>query len=148
MRKTIKCIYYEVRYRHEFKKIRDTVEWFNKHKKDDLESCGGIPRYEKYNVQRRVACAAEKFGDYIVTGVRHFCPMMRLQINAIGWHALVAYSYCYRNGEKTAPYVDGFVDQYNNFLTREEAYVIAMAAGQIIRNHDISDHELFSEMIV
>lgn len=43
--------------------------------------------------------------------------------------------------------IQGFTDQYGNFLTREEAYPIAKAAGQIIRE-DHCPGTLYSECYI
>ena len=33
---------------------------------------------------RQVVCAANNFGDFIVLGVRHFCPLMRETLDRLG----------------------------------------------------------------
>jgi len=71
--------------------------------------------------QQVVVCAACRKGSIIVAGARHFDKVMRSQLRAleikhgptasIGWE-------------------DGFIDQFGDFLTRQEAMKIALAAGQ------------------
>jgi hypothetical protein len=39
----------------------------------------------------------------------------------------------------------GFIDQFGNFLTRKEAYIIARNNGQIYRELDNDTNELYSE---
>lgn len=34
-------------------------------------------------VKRKVVCAANKYGEHIVMGIRHHCPMMNKNIQAI-----------------------------------------------------------------
>jgi hypothetical protein len=70
-----------------------------------------------------VVCAAMKMKDgLIVTGIRHYSPEMRLVLERL-------------YGERYDLEVEetGFVDQFGNFLTRKEAWVIADAQGQIRR---------------
>ncbi len=66
-----------------------------------------------------VVCAAMKKGEIIVAGARHYDMVMRSQIEAmnVGSHG----------------WEQGFIDQKGKFLTREEAWKIADAAGQIRR---------------
>lgn len=99
-----------------------------------------VMRWEYYNVQRKIAAAACAYGDYIVTGVRHYCPIMTLQIDAIGSKDLI--EYC--GGRDNI--VQGFVCQYGFFLTREEAWVIAKAANQIINVYE--EGTLYSECYI
>lgn len=72
---------------------------------------------------RRVVCAAIRTWDgSVLVGLRHYSPDMHAQIDAR------------RDGEKFRHRLDenqGFVDQYGVFMTREEAYRVAEAAGQI-----------------
>lgn len=69
-------------------------------------------------------------------GVRHFCPLMRQQLDEMDWAKLKSYT-------KT----QGFVDQYGVFMDRKEALAVATAAGQINtrRSKTFPDTELFSE---
>lgn len=66
--------------------------------------------------QQVVVCAACRNGDIIIAGARHFDKVMRSQIVAMG----VSWAGC----------EEGFIDQFGDFLTREEAMIIAIAAGQ------------------
>ncbi len=100
----------------------------------------GRSRAEYYGVQLRIAQAAFNYNGYIVTGTRHGCPIMRLQIHAIGIDTLN--KWC-----EFGDMIQGFTDQYGNFLNRQEAYVIAKAAGQIIRE-DVTPGTLYSECYV
>jgi len=83
----------------------------------------------------RVVCAANRRKDgLIICGARHWDSVMRGQKNAIGgapedWYDIE----------------DGFIDQFNNFLTREEAWVIALKQRQIIRDEDKTPGTLYSE---
>ena len=99
----------------------------------------GRTRWETYGVQLRVAQAACNYNGLIVTGTRHFCPIMCLQIDAMGGDEVLS--------QWSKSHIQGFTDQYGNFLTRKEAYVIAKAAGQIIRE-DITPGTLYSECYI
>jgi len=86
-------------------------------------------------MEQRVVCAANKFvgigKTYIVLGARHYDTLMRdaVQLLPKGMY------------EKE----QGFIDQYGTFLTREEAFVVATNANQIIRRVGGDDNKLFSE---
>lgn len=70
---------------------------------------------------RLVVCAAMMMKDgLVVTGCRHFSPEMRLVLHRI-----------YGDGYHLKVEEQGFVDQYGNFLSREEAWVIAERMKQI-----------------
>ena len=84
--------------------------------------------------EQRVVCAAlRKHNNLMIVGPRHFDSFMHKQI------AMMA---CPSNSWKTAE--QGFIDQYGNFLTREEAWIIAEKAGQIIKQVS-SPGTLYSE---
>jgi hypothetical protein len=70
----------------------------------------------------------------LILGVRHFDSIMRDTIE----------SYPEKNF-RTIGHVQGFVDNKGVFHTREEAWVIADAAGQIIRRCGGDEGKLFSE---
>lgn len=77
-------------------------------------------------IVRRVVCAALKDSNgTVICGPRHWDKLCRGTGHA-GWE-------------------QGFVDQQGEFLTREEAWVIATAAGQIIRRVGNDNGRLFSE---
>ena len=84
---------------------------------------------------RRVVCAAQRHREsgLIICGARHFDPVMRKLIDAFddwdGWN----------NSE------GGFIDQYCEFLTREEALEIAERNGQILHDIECCKGYLFSE---
>ena len=97
-------------------------------------------------INQRIVCAANKFvikyseneqEILIIAGVRHWDAIMRGV-----WDTLDDYiiSCIDRNKEE-----QGFLDQFNNFLTRKEAYIIAKEKGQIIRDLGYETNELFSE---
>lgn len=79
-------------------------------------------------VMRRVVCAAMKDGNgTIICGPRHWDKIM------------------HQNASGKSGWEQGFVDQHGEFLTREDAWKIAEAAGQIIRRVGGDGGRLFSE---
>jgi hypothetical protein len=74
---------------------------------------------------RRVVCAAIRAADGdVLLGIRHYSRDMHRQIEAR------------HDGEKFAHRHDpdqGFVDQFGVYMTREEAYPVAKASGQLWR---------------
>lgn len=81
--------------------------------------------------KRQVVCAANKYDETIVLGVRHFCPLMRQSITALGLSPSQAHE-------------QGFVDQWGNFMSREEALVVLQKNGRFIRD-DKYDRRIYSE---
>lgn len=107
-------------------------------KEDEVD---GQPRWKHYGVTRKVAQAACNYGGYIVTGTRHYCPIMNLQIDAIGHPVLINFA------GGLANVVQGFTDQYGVFMTRQEAYIVAKEAGQLLPRHEFGN-TLFSESYI
>lgn len=71
---------------------------------------------------RRVVCAALRHRDgRVLAGVRHFCPVMQPWFMLDPW-------------QDWADAEQGFIDNQYQFVTREEAWKIAEAAGQILPN--------------
>lgn len=120
-------------------KIKQAIEVYKKMTAGNIME-DGRHRAEYYGVQLRIAQAAYDFNGYIVTGTRHSCPIMQLQMIAIGVDVLD--EWCDRNDM-----VDGFTDQYGTFHNRKDAYVIAKAAGQLNDRHEWGD-TLYSESYI
>lgn len=95
-------------------------------------------RWEKYNVQLRIVAAANRYGNFVVQGARHFCVSMNAMIDLIGIDALHAYAGGPENEEQ------GFIDQFGTFHNRKEAAIIAVEAGQV-KAEDLRGGNLFSE---
>jgi len=92
---------------------------------------GGVPIWERVGKQRVVSMAACIVDGHLIVGNRHFCPIMRNTINSLG------IKYSPREGDQ------GFVDQWGVYMSREEAWVVAKAAGQI--KEVFQEGVLFSE---
>lgn len=119
-------------------RIKAVVEQYQERLRGNIMEDGRM-RWEYYGVQRRIAQAAYNYNGYIVTGTRHSCPIMEMQIMMM---EEVLEEWCH--GDRM---IQGFTDQYGNFLTRKEAYPIAKAAGQIIRE-DVCPGTLYSECYI
>jgi hypothetical protein len=82
---------------------------------------------------RFVVCAANLCADgTILCGPRHWDSVMRRQADAIGW-----------DDRRTAE--QGFIDQWGNFMTREEARFVAVKNGQVSEDDLLDENELYSE---
>jgi len=83
--------------------------------------------------EKRVVCAACRWPDgHIILGIRHFSPDMRLSAALQGY-------------EHVAGIDQGFVDQYGQFLTRQEAFKIALENGQYRPYEPYTIGTLYSE---
>lgn len=81
-------------------------------------------------IERQVVCAANRYGDLIVLGVRHHCPIMNRTLDLLGIGGFTK--------------EQGFVDQWGNYMDRKEALEVLKANGRFIRDDDFSN-ELYSE---
>lgn len=101
-----------------------------------IESLKPEPQTE-YVFRRVIVAAACKYGDVIITGARHYDKVMHGQLLAFSEdHELRLM--------KRGDVVQGFIDNQGTFLNREEALLVAQAAGQVRYKHG-PDYELFSE---
>ena len=74
--------------------------------------------------ERRIVCAAIRAADgRVLLGIRHYSVDMHAQLARRDDHN----RFHHLMGEN-----QGFVDQHGVYMTREEAYQVALAAGQII----------------
>ena len=102
-------------------------------------------RWDKYKVPLIIVSAANRYRDIIVTGPRHYSNLMHSAIEALGGvNLLMEYANAHL---EESEYEQGFVDQYSTFHTREEAYVIAEARGQIRYPENCHNGRLYSEGI-
>lgn len=98
-----------------------------------------LPHLRPGAKQRRVVCAANRhpFNRTIAIGARHYDPLMHSQIRA------------FAGGNKDEQQAwrmadQGFVDQRGVFMNRREAFLVAVAAGQILYGPHLSGGELDS----
>ena len=93
------------------------------------------------SVKRHIVCAANKFemvemqDDIIVCGARHHDPIMRIVLDKL---KELHPTGCV-HGEQ------GFIDQYQQFVTRKDARDIVIANKQQLRDGERLYDELFSE---
>jgi len=88
----------------------------------------------------RIVCAACACGDVVVIGPRHYDSTMREQIALLGDR--------WKEEKERQRVIQGFIDQFGDFHTREEAWVIAEKNGQIFRRcggDTLNGGNLFSE---
>ena len=93
---------------------------------------------------QRIVCAAYVMEDgRIISGARHLSPDMRATMRAI-----------YREDSKyhlkisKEHHSGGFIDQFGNYLNREEAWLVAKRQNQITRDiHHLKDGPLYSELL-
>lgn len=90
---------------------------------------------------RRIVCAAIRAADgEVILGIRHYSADMHRQLE----QRADGMKFYRRHGDD-----QGFVDQHGKYLTREQAYLVAQAAGQIVRPEHCRDSnrgpQLYSE---
>lgn len=95
---------------------------------------------ETTSVKRHIVCAANKFeipgaDDIIVCGARHHDPIMRKVLNGLK----VAYPHGCAHGDQ------GFIDQYQQWVSRKDARHIVIANKQPLRDGECLYDKLFSE---
>jgi len=78
------------------------------------------------SVPRIIVTAANKVGNLIIPGVRHHDSVMRKLYDALGLDDIKTYKI-----EE-----QGFIDQYGQFVTREDARIIFDANKQISKRND------------
>lgn len=88
-------------------------------------------------MDRRIVCAANRNAatGMIILGARHFDSIMQQQMAARPTEEQDDW----RKSEH------GFIDQNGKFLTRDEAWLVASHAEQILRRVGGDDHTLYSE---
>lgn len=105
----------------------------------------------------RVVTAANRHKEsgLIVVGARHFDKLMRAQIFALqGFDKKTAAEGHWGGMSSSVDWKDmdqGFIDNFGDYLTRKQAYVLAKYNGQLLKNNDGRCHDsknfLYSENI-
>lgn len=95
--------------------------------------------------QRKVVTAANQVilkdgTTLVIAGARHFSHCMHRVLDVMEGSGLID-----RKGRLGLPDRQGFVDQYDDYHSRRDAYIIANAYGRIDDAQNGSDDELFSE---
>lgn len=116
--------------------IRDTAKMVDSEEITALREL--VKNQQEYgsNREQRVVCAACRWPDgHIILGIRHFSPDMRLSAALQG----------YETSPKEGRVEQGFVDQYGVFLTRQEAFKIALSQRQYAPYEPYNIGTLYSE---
>ena len=106
-------------------------EYYKSDRMKELEA--HARKLERFHEIRRVSMAANIVDGHLIIGNRHFCPLMQMQIGLLGLD--------YR--KHNINYDQGFVDQWGIYMSREEAWNVAKARGQI--KEVVIEGVLFSE---
>lgn len=85
--------------------------------------------------RQRIVSAACRKGNIIICSPRHMDPICRRLIDQVDAN----------NPEWWYDAEQGFVDNFGNFLTRKEAWIVAEKAGQIIHRCGGDGVKLYSE---
>lgn len=117
-----------------------TRDYDNSYDKAEISALTAvISRFEQtVEPGRRIVCAAIQLPDLVtpIIGPRHYDDTMHDTIMLEPPELIEAWRH---EAEQ------GFIDQHGVFLTREEAWVVAEAAGQIIRRVGGDGQRLYSE---
>ena len=110
---------------------------------------------ERVDVPERIVCAANKYGDLIIAGVRHGCNAMcdnleqAITLNYIRERLVVWDLEKFDKIEfKHSGEIQGFLTSKYRFVDRYEAWKIALEQRQIVRRchgDTKNDGKLFSE---
>ena len=98
-----------------------------------------LPSVVVQRLVRLIVCAAIRKSGHVICGARHMDNLMREQIRAMFDGRPNALKANWGGWEQ------GFVDNMGVFLTREEAWEVANAAGQIRLRCGGDNGRLFSE---
>lgn len=89
--------------------------------------------------ERKVVCAACKYGETLLAGPRHWDAVMRAQYERL-------------RPDFQAPrssFEQGFLDQFGVFMTRSEAFIVTQISGQPVDlariGRGLDGPELYSE---
>lgn len=107
-----------------------------------MTSAGRIRRVVSAAIRFTYLDAAGQRKELGVTGVRHFDALMVAQIEAAGISTRDPLEAAIHQRDKG---IQGFVDNCYNFLSRAEAYELALEAGQILNGPKTGLLKLFSE---
>lgn len=104
---------------------------------------------EHYKNTSRIVAAACRVvavdgNEYIMVGARHWDSLMKGQLVTL-CNMLIALGYTDDKLYESSRTDQGFIDQYQRFLSREEAWDIAVERKQIHRQIDDSRGKLYSE---
>jgi hypothetical protein len=95
---------------------------------------------------RKIICAANRYGDLIIPSARHHDKRMNHIITAFGGRSKLLEGIHYENLDEFRK-EQGFIDQYGDYWTREQAMdIVKMNEQTIINEARIGDAKrLYSE---
>ena len=95
---------------------------------------------------RRIVCAANRYGDIVIPSARHHDKCMNTIIQAFGGRAKLLEGIHYTDLDEFRK-EQGFIDQYGDYWTREQAMdIVKMNEQPIINQAKIGDGKrLYSE---
>ncbi len=105
-----------------------------------MQDLSNLPFGSDYDPPERIICAANKYGDTVLCGVRHGCDNMYSAVDVFG----IA-EFRRKVGVK---HEQGFITSKHRFVDRYEAWKIAVDQNQIVRRvggDTINGGKLFSE---
>jgi hypothetical protein len=77
-------------------------------------------------IPRHVVCAANRYGDLVICGARHYDPVMMRVVKEFGGLEKI------HEGLDDDDVEQGFIDQFSVFMSRQEADYIAETNKQIV----------------
>ena len=92
----------------------------------DAEYLSSLPDGSEYDLPERILCAANRYGYVILVGVRHGCDVME---NVFDKFEDV---HCYLD-EDCDKVEQGFITSKGRYVSRQEAWKIALDQRQIVR---------------
>lgn len=98
-----------------------------------------LPFGNEYNPPERIVCAANKYNDVVIPGIRHGCNAMCDILD----HMILLDKKFNRRSE-----IQGFLTSKHKFVNRQEAWKIAVEQKQIVRlvgGNDSKGGTLYSE---
>lgn len=93
-----------------------------------------IDSTEINGITRFVVCAANKYGDHVVLGVRHSCPIMNSTLQKSPDLSKQERKRMMNESDDDLNFItcQGFIDQWGNWMSRETAFKLVNATGQYI----------------
>lgn len=103
-----------------------------------------LPYGAYFDPEERIVCAANRYGDVVLAGVRHGCDNMYSVVDLYGIGDF--------RGKVGVKHEQGFLTSKHRYVNRSEAWKIALKQKQIVRlvgnqlpTNAYEETELFSE---
>ena len=139
-----------------FQEVLDVMKTYEDYTSGDEWWLSVLPYGGDYNPPERIVCAANKYGNLILAGVRHGCDIMfgvYEEIEKLNFSSEDYKSEGYYKDNFGSIEEQGFITSKYRFVDRKEAWKIALEQRQIVRlvgsqtssSVNDPDTELFSE---